>query len=265
MFELVRQGAIELFESGPMGIPGLQHAFLTRNYGVSPPPFNSLNFSVMEGDTEQNVNGNWERLAGSTGIGAERFLTLKQVHGDRILHFKSAFPLAGVRAGLEYDAVISDARGIALCIKTADCTPVLLADRELKAVAAVHAGWRGTSLQIARKAAQMMCESFGIDPAGLLAAIGPSICSRCYEVDSPVRDAMTGVPGEDLFVPCGPGKWKFDLPGANRLQLLKAGVPESSIFLSGLCTACRTDLFFSHRVERRTGRQLNFIMIDGQL
>ncbi len=185
-------------------------------------------------------------LAGSTGIGAERFLTLRQVHGDRILHFKSALPLAGDRAGLEYDAVISDARGIALCIKTADCAPVLLADRELKAVAAVHAGWRGTSLQIARKAAAINVSNLsGSIRQDLLAAIGPAICSCCYEVDSPVRDAMTGVPGEDLFVPCGPGKWKFDLPGANRLQLLKAGVPpESSIFLSGLCTACRTDLFF---------------------
>lgn len=265
MFELVRRGAIELFELGPMRIPGLQHAFLTRHHGVSPPPFKSLNFSVMEGDTEQNVKGNWDRLAGSTGIGAERFLTLRQIHGDRILHVKSGSPGVGVGPGLEYDAVISDARGIALCIKTADCAPVLLADRELKAVAAVHAGWRGTSLQIAGKAAQAMFDSFGTDPACLLAAIGPSICSCCYEVDSPVRDAMTGVPGEELFVPCRPGKWRFDLPGANRLQLIKAGVPESSIFLSGLCTACRTDLFFSHRAERRTGRQLNFIMIDGQL
>ena len=265
MFELVRRGTIELFESGPMRIPGLQHSFLTRNYGVSPPPFKSLNFSVMEGDTEQNVDGNWERLTGSTGIGAEQFLTLSQVHGDRILHVKSASPRADVRSGLEYDAVISDARGIALCIKTADCAPVLLADRALKAVAAVHAGWRGTSLQIAGKTAQAMFDSFGIEPACLLVAIGPSICCRCYEVDAPVRDAMTGVSGEELFVPCGPGKWKFDLPGANRLQLLKAGVPESNIFLSGLCTACRTDLFFSHRAERRTGRQLNFIMTDGQL
>lgn len=263
MFEFVRRGAIDLFESGILRIPGLEHAFSTRNSGVSPPPFNTLNFSVMEGDTDQNVKCNWDRLAEGVGIGAEQFLTLRQVHGDRILFVKSGELLDDLRAGLEYDAFITDARGLALCIKTADCVPVLLADRGLKSVAAVHAGWRGTSLQIARKTAQAMIDRFRIDPAGLLAAIGPSICSRCYEVDSPVRDAMSGVPGEELFVDCGPGKWKYDLPGANRLQLLEAGIPDTNISISGLCTACRADLFFSHRGEGRTGRQLNFIMIQG--
>lgn len=260
-FRYSKKGAVAYFESGLLKIPGLVHAFCTRDSGVSPPPFNSLNFSVREGDSPENVSGNWNLLSAGFGIHAGQFFTLRQVHGNGILIVDSRSSGSG---DLEYDAVASSEKGIALCVKTADCVPVLLADRNLKAVAAVHAGWRGTSLQIVSKMAAFLCEKFGVGSTELLVALGPAIGPCCYEVDSVVREAMSG-PAEQFFQQTGKhGKWKLDLPAVNRSQLINVGLPPENISSSGLCTACRTDLFYSHRAEKKTGRQLNFIMIENK-
>lgn len=259
-FKAVNKGGVSSFESAGLRKTGLVHAFCTRRNGSSPAPFDSLNFSINEGDREENVRQNWQTLSVAYGIASERFFTLRQVHGENILLLDS-LDTAGGNGQLEYDAVLTSRRGVALCIKTADCAPVLLADAGLSAIAAVHAGWKGTSLQIAFKAAVSLMEKFGVRPENILAAVGPAIGPCCYEVDSVVRDAMRGTPGSGLFETCAPGKWKFDLPGANREQLLQAGIPRGNISLSGLCTSCRRDMFYSHRAERQTGRQLNFIMI----
>lgn len=259
MFRLINKGRVAYLESDILKIPGLAHAFCTRDSGVSPPPFNSLNFSVMEGDAPENIRDNCNVLSSEFGIPAGQFFSLRQVHGSSILVLDP--PVSG-NGELEYDAVAACEKGIALCIKTADCVPVLLADRKLKAVAAVHAGWRGTSLEIVSKAAAFMIEKFGIETKDLLAAIGPAIGPCCYEVDSVVFDAMAGAAAQFFKQTSEQGKWKLDLPGVNRSQLLNLGIPPGNISGSGLCTACRTDIFFSHRAEKKTGRQLNFIMIE---
>lgn len=262
MFRLINKGRVAYFESDILKIPGLAHAFCTRDTGVSPPPFNSLNFSVREGDTPENVKENCTILSSAFGIPYGKFFTLRQVHGSSILVLHSPFSGNGE---LEHDAMAAREGGVALCIKTADCVPVLLADRNLKAIAAVHAGWRGTSLQIVSKAAAFLFENFGVSRGDLLAAIGPAIGPCCYEVDSVVFDAMAG-DAVQFFKQTGEqGKWKLDLPGVNRSQLLKMGIPPENISSSGLCTACRTDLFYSHRAEKQTGRQLNFIMIKNKM
>lgn len=261
-FRLKENGGVACVECEELTGIGLVHAFCTRLKGVSPQPFASLNFSVSEGDGAENVRSNYEIVSAAYSMAPEAFFTVRQVHSDSILLLDSFFfDPAGQSGRMEYDAVLTAERGMAVCVKTADCAPVFLADRDGSAVAAVHAGWRGTSLGIAGKAALFMMGHFGMKGKDLVAAVGPSICRCCYEVDSVVRDAMRGLPGQDLFVPCGAEKWKFDLPGANRLQLVRAGVPEGNIFLSGLCTSCDTGRFFSHRAEGRTGRMLNFLMI----
>lgn len=263
MFRLVKKGSVSYFESELLNIPGLVHAFCTRETGVSPPPFKSLNFSVAEGDAPENVRGNFDVLSREFGIPAGRFFTVRQVHGGSIAVVD---PLCTGNGAAERDAIVSRETGIALGIKTADCVPVLLADRNLQAVAAVHAGWRGTALQIVSKAAAFLVDNFGIREEDLLAAIGPAIGPCCYEVDSSVREVMAGVPGEEFFRKSSKtGRWKLDLPGANRNQLLKSGIAPENISGSGLCTACRTDTFFSHRAEKKTGRQLNFIMIRNKI
>lgn len=255
------KGRVAYFESGLLKIPGLVHAFCTRDSGVSPPPFNSLNFSVREGDAPENVRENCAILSAGFGIPAEQFFTLRQVHGSSVVMLDSK---SSGNGEIEHDAMACCEKGIALCIKTADCVPVLLADRNLKAIAAVHAGWRGTSLRIVAQAAAFLCEKFTVDQRDILAALGPAIGPCCYEVDSVVHDAMTG-PAEQFFKQTGrPGKWKLDLPGVNRGQLLEMGIPPENISSSGLCTACRTDMFYSHRAEKKTGRQLNFIMLENK-
>lgn len=262
MFRLTSTGGAAYFKADILDIPGLAHAFCTRNAGVSPPPFKSLNFSAREGDAAENVRENFHILSAGFGIPAGSFFTLSQVHGSSIITVDSTSSGSGM---LEHDAMAAREKGIALCVKTADCVPVLIADRNLKAVAAVHAGWRGTSFGIVSRAAAFLGEKFGIEKRDILAAIGPAIGQCCYEVDSVVRDAMSGA-ARDMFFRDGgtEGRWKLDLPGLNRHQLLEAGVPPENISGSGLCTACRTDLFFSHRAEKRTGRQINFIMIENK-
>jgi len=258
MFRFLNKGKVAYFESDILKIPGLVHAFCTREAGISPAPFNSLNFSTREGDAPENVRENFQILSSAFGIPAGEFFTLHQVHGSRIFILDSQFSENGE---LEYDAVISCEQGLTLCVKTADCVPVLLADRNLKAVAAVHAGWRGTSLQIAAKCAAFLFENFGVRRQDLLAAIGPAIGPCCYEVDSVVYDEMARSAAAFFKETGEKGKWKLDLPGVNRSQLLNTGIPPENISCSGLCTACRTDMFFSHRAERMTGRQLNFITL----
>jgi hypothetical protein len=140
MFRLINKGRVAYFESDILKIPGLAHAFCTRDSGVSPSPFNSLNFSVREGDTPENVSENCNILSSAFGFPVGQFFTLRQVHGSSILVLDSPISENGE---LEHDAIAACEKGIALCIKTADCVPVLLADRNLKAIAAVHAGWRG--------------------------------------------------------------------------------------------------------------------------
>jgi len=258
-FRLARRGKVAYFESALLKMPGLVHAFCTRDSGVSPPPFKSLNFSAREGDSPDNIRENRKILSSAFKVPPGQFFTLRQVHGSSILPVESYFDGDGE---LEHDAIVSGKRGTAFCIKTADCVPVLLADRHLRAVAAVHAGWRGTSLEIVSKTATFMIEKFGIEKKDILAAIGPAIGPCCYEVDSVVHDSMAGA-ALNFFRKTGQkGKWKLNLPGINRGQLLDMGIDPGNISVSGLCTACRTDIFFSHRAENETGRQLNFIMIE---
>jgi hypothetical protein len=154
------------------------------------------------------------------------------------------------------DALITAEQGIPLMLFFADCVPVLIFDPVGKAVAAVHAGWKGTVASIGQKAVLAMQERFGTRPEDCLAAIGPSIGPCCYEVDQPVVEALEqAFPWwEDLIIPRGE-RWMLDLWEANRRQLEAIGVHKRNIEISGVCTSCNTELFYSHRAEKgKTGR-----------
>ena len=159
--------------------------------------------------------------------------------------------------------MITRERGIAIGIETADCVPILLLDPEVPAVGAVHAGWRSTFRKIVQKAVQKMQAEFGCQPSRMLAAIGPAIGPECYEVDEPVmgplREAFPF--WRDVASSRGNDKWGLDLPKLNRLELVRAGLADKNVHGLGLCTSCRRDLFYSYRVEGRTGRMLSVVMI----
>ncbi|MFA5182659.1 MAG: peptidoglycan editing factor PgeF [Syntrophales bacterium] len=274
MLELVKQGNIEYFAAPAWrAYPFLIHAFCSRRGGVSEGAFASLNMSPQKGDKSENISNNWEIVAATFGIPRGKFFQVHQVHGDRILAIDDAESQTFDPKALNYDAIITNRPGLALCVKTADCVPVLMVDAERRIVAAVHAGWRGTALNISGKVLNELSERYGTRPRDVHAAIGPAIGACCYEVDAKVYQAMESHPGRDIiFTPeleAGIGmeteteKWKLNLTLANRHQLQELGVPGENIQDGDLCTSCASEWFYSHRKgEGVTGRMLNFIMLN---
>ena len=186
-------------------------------------------------------------------------LFLRQIHSD-ILHVIEDVPDA-VLAG---DALLTRRQGILLVIKTADCLPILVVDRNRRAVAAVHGGWKSTSQKLAQKVVSALEEHFGCDPSSLSAALGPCIGKDCYEIGADVWKKFEdkGLNGK-AFVPhpSKRGKFFLDLRLANKLQLMAAGVEDANICAVDLCTHCRTDLFSYRRSRHTKGRMLSFIGI----
>lgn len=267
MFALEKKNSIAYLQS-PMlkACEFLTHAFCTRLGGASQDDYKSLNMSFREGDEEFRVLANWDKLSTAFEIPMENFLVLNQVHGDNIFVIKPHGDYFTSREALNYDAIVTNRTNLAICIKTADCVPVFIVDRVKKAIAAVHAGWRGSALGISAKVVRLMQNQYGSQPQDLLAAIGPSIGKCCYEVDAAAADAFRQQKNAEDFLFPGKRKerWMLDLVEANRRQILDCGIPEANIETSGLCTACHQDAFFSHRGSGGiTGRQINFLMIKG--
>jgi YfiH family protein len=192
------------------------------------------------------VHGFGTRNADIPGLFAN-LATLKQMHSSTCL------PADG-RAGLigEGDALLEDAPGAVVAVRTADCIPILLVDERLRAVAAVHAGWRGTAAGIARRAVEAMRERFGTDAGDLHAAIGPGIGGCCFEVGPEVAAEF----GRNDV---GNDRVHIDLAAENRRQLLEAGVTDERIYASNLCTKCLSGDFHSFRRDREAaGRLFSF-------
>jgi polyphenol oxidase len=264
MFRLTQRGQVQFFEAEKLAELGfVTHGFCTRHTGVSLEEYASLNVGDLVGDIDRHVLQNLNIVKDSFAIPGNGLAMLKQVHGDRIREIgeKEQLPVA-VQQG---DGLITGRSGVALCIKTADCAPLLFVDRRLKVIGAVHAGWRGTALGIAAKMAGIFLNRFLSRSEDIMVFIGPAIGPCCYEVDSPVFEVFSAIKGiEKFFQKRERGdRWAFDLAHANRFQLINAGIPADNIFVANICTSCRRDLFYSHRAAKgqREGRQLNFIML----
>jgi YfiH family protein len=241
---------------------GIIHAFCTRWGGVSKGRFANLNFSVSEGDTQRSVAENWNILSNAFNIPEDRFVTVSQIHGDRILIIDDTVPVSHDPG---YDGIITNKPGTAIGIKTADCVPIFLVDRVKHVIGTIHAGWKGTSLNIAGKTLRILLNKFGSKPEDIIAAIGPSIGPCCYEVDETVWTAMEKDPDRNFFFKESrkAERWMLDLPKANQRQILRAGISPENVTSAGICTSCHKDTFFSHRGDGgQTGRQLNFIMLQ---
>lgn len=285
-WKLRHAGCVNLIEALPLArVPWLVHAFSTRvdGGGAAAPAFN-LGFT--ESDSRGAVAARRGRFAASLGSNDWPMIAMRQSHFDAIHVLGDArSPADPPRA----DALLTQTPGLLLAVQTADCVPILLVDTRRRAVAAVHAGWRGTLARIAQKALGKMRMEFGTRPADVIAAMGPSIGPCCYEVGPEVAQAFAAQfdaarewfqgPFERLafgeepnplpwltMMPPGhqppPPRVQLDLRAANRRQLLDAGVAPSHIVVSPLCTACRTDLLFSYRREGAvTGRLMAAIGI----
>ena len=177
-----------------------------------------------------------------------------QVHGTSVKRVDSSF--AGSRVE-NTDALITNTKGLGLMLFFADCVPLMFYDPVQQAFGISHAGWRGTLAAIGMKTLEAMKCAFSTDPANCIVGIGPSIGPSHYEIDLPVwREIEQRWSGADAFcLPGRPDHWMLDLWAWNRMQLLAAGVLDQNILLSGISTAGRPDLFFSHRASQgKAGR-----------
>ena len=176
-------------------------------------------------------------------------VSLKQVHSDVSVY---ADGRAGGRIG-EGDALITDIPGVMLAVRTADCIPILLVDVRQRAVAAVHAGWRGTLRGLAAKTVETMAARFGSRPKDILAALGPGIGPCCYEVGAEVA-----IQFRDLFPERTDleGRTRLDLAEANRRLLASAGLAGDRVCVAGLCTCCWPEEFFSWRRDRQNTQRM---------
>lgn len=242
----IKLGNLTYLAADGISVP---HAFTTRLGGVSRGPLASLNIGTSRGDAPENVLENYRILGGALGFSPEDLVLSHQTHTDIVRKVTGEDRGTGLLrpAFSDCDGLITDVPGVALVVFTADCTPILFHDPVTGAVGAAHAGWRGTAAGIAAKTVEAMVREYGCRPENIRAAIGPNIGSCCFETDRDVPEAMTAALGAEaraLIRPAG-DKFYVDLKKMNALWLKRAGV--AHIEISGLCTACRTDLFWSHR------------------
>jgi hypothetical protein len=227
-------------------LPGARVVLSTRHGGVSPAPFDSLNLGRLTDDDGANVDANRERLAAAVGVPRERFLYGRQVHGARVR--RATEPPGPQRPAADEDGQATALPRAAALVFVADCLPVLLAADG--AVAAVHCGWRGLAEGIVAEGVRALRELGADGP--VTAAVGAGARGCCYEVGAEVLEHFADVPGARA------GERNLDLPVVAAAKLAGAGVAE--VHDVGLCTMCRTDLFFSHRADNGvTGRQAGIV------
>lgn len=214
------------------------------------------------GDSEAIYSGFRKELAISCELDADQFVFPRQTHSDRVVIVTSENVTDTID---DTDALITNERGLFICVQTADCVPILLFDPVKKVVAAIHAGWKGTISKIAKKTISQMTERFGCNPADIVAGIGPSIHIHAYEVGPEVVQAVeasfSNYPA--LLKPSmNEGRAYFDLWEANQTVLMESGIPEENIELMGLCSFEQADLFYSARRDGTdTGRMVSGIRL----
>jgi polyphenol oxidase len=232
---------------------GITQAIFTRQGGLSPDPWAALNLGGTVGDDRQRVRANRNLALGALGCDPDSVYDVWQVHGVNVAIANGPRPTQ--MPYLQADVILTDTPGITLMMRFADCVPVFLHDPIRQVIGIAHAGWMGTVRGTTRIAVEAMQSHFGSNPDNIRAAIGPSIGPDHYEVG---RDVVTqvqqsfGQSSSSLLVENG-GAVHFDLWAANRLTLGESGIRQ--IELAGLCTACHTEDWYSHRAEHgRTGR-----------
>lgn len=230
----------------------LVHGVFTRHGGVSLPPYDTLNTSLATGDAPEAVRTNLRII--QDVLGTDRLMYMKQVHGKDILVLghDGGYPMTGAPCA---DAMITDRSSLALMVKQADCQGVILLDPEKRVISVVHCGWRGNTCDILGAVVARMRTDFGCRESDLKAAIGPSLGPCCAEFKT-YREIFP-----ENFRRFMVREHYFDLWDLSRWQLIEAGIRRENIEVAGVCTRCRSDLFYSYRAEKMTGRFGTVVML----
>lgn len=271
-YNIVKKGEVSfitfpVFES----LDWLVHGFSTRLGGISKGYFSSMNLGFERGDEKEAVTENYRRICGAIGFSMENIVFSDQIHETEVERVGkgdcqgtgdfSVKKLKGI------DGLMTNEGNVVLATSYADCVPLFFADEKNHAVAASHAGWRGTIGGIGEITVKAMEREFGTKPEDLKVVIGPSICRDCYEVSEDVAERFMEIERKAVLPSSQnkPGKYQLDLWLANEAILLKAGVLKKNIHISGICTCCNSELLFSHRASRgKRGGMCGFIGISSQ-
>ncbi|HEX9069047.1 MAG TPA: polyphenol oxidase family protein [Ktedonobacterales bacterium] len=268
MIEAEDQGCVYFRFEGLKDAPEVAHAVFTRLGGHSQPPFDELNLSASTGDDPEIVRRN--RAIASATLGLP-LVSAKPVHGGEVVIIDRDLTGSTHEDGwherlrdrlrfIEADAMVTDIPGVALFWAYGDCSPILIYDPAHHAIALAHAGWRGAAAAVTRNTLRAMARRYGTRPEEVLASIGPSIGACCYQVDDRVLASFAASPlgaGTEVI------EWRtdergvprayLDVPLTSEAQLLAEGVLRERIELSGFCTGCGPDLFYSNRKGPRHG------------
>lgn len=262
------QDGIHIHRCLPLEQSGVAvHGFSGRVGGLSVPPYDTLNLGLNVDDNAEHVLENRRRFGRAMGLDAAKLVSADQPHGRYVAVVADSDVGKGAEkfstAIQDVDVLLTNVRGPVLALHFADCVPVFVIDPVRKAVGVVHAGWKGTLLDVAGAAVQGMVDAFGSKPGDLLAAIGPAIGRCCFEVERDVAESLAVAADGDSRVLSGSpeGQVRADVKLVNWLQLKRAGLEEEKIFVSQECTCCNAKEFFSYRRENVTGRMSAWIAV----
>ncbi|MDD3692710.1 MAG: peptidoglycan editing factor PgeF [Oscillospiraceae bacterium] len=245
----------------------VRHGFSTRLGGVSTGVFQSMNLSFTRNDDKAAVHQNFERFCSAINVDVRNVVLPDQRHNTEIYNATANDRGRGIFKEKGYsniDGLVTDEPNVVLCTQYADCVPLFFADKVRRVVGMAHAGWKGTAARIGRVIVERMCSDYGCHPKNIIAGIGPSIGLCCFEVDLPVYRIFADM--EEIDDRCfsfgNRNKYHVDLWEINRRILLSAGLNNSNITVTDLCTRCHPDIFWSHRAAGSTrGSLAGFIAI----
>ena len=232
----------------------LIHAFSTRVGGVSKDEFASMNLGFNRGDSDENVHKNYEIIAKALNVDKAKMVASSQDHNTnvkRVTKLDCGHGIDKEKTFQSIDGLMTNEEDLTLVIYTADCVPLYFYDKVHRAIALSHAGWRGTVNDMAGITVKRMAEEFGTKPEDLIVCIGPSICQKCFEVESDCADEFKKLPFADKIIEDKKnGKFHIDLWKCNEIFLIKAGVKKENIQVGKVCSMCESDLVFSHRATK---------------
>ena len=241
---------------------GVKHCFSTKLGGVSEGVYESMNLGFNRGDSDENVQSNFERMAAALGVDKNCMCLSQQTHTTNVRVMTKEDAGNGIVRPLPYtdvDGMITDVKGMTLVTFYADCVPLYFYDPVKQVIGLSHSGWRGTVGKIGKNTIELMCKTYGCNISDVKCCIGPSICKDCYEVSEDVIEQFEAAFGKDLVHESGmvipstlhpgePGKYMLDLWKANETVFLEAGISRENIEITDYCTHCRPELFYSHRI-----------------